>query len=168
MEPEPEPEPADAQPEQSLAELTADILGVLKQHKPVAAEGVDPSLHYRAPHINKQTWTALGDMIAARERSCTGSVAGERWISLRLDGSGFSSAGGRSCNFFTRSPTKATAKYRCGSPNLLPQLPRPRVIEQLLRKTRQITRWRDSPSRALRWPGEVSCESRALLSRELR
>eukprot|EP01045_Picozoa_sp_COSAG04_P024102 COSAG04_NODE_2963_length_3342_cov_2.451742_3_plen_283_part_00 len=92
MEPEPEPELADAQPEQSLAELTADILGVLKQHKPVAAEGVDPSLHYRAPHINKQTWTALGDMIAARERSCTGSVAGDRWISLRLDGSGFSSA----------------------------------------------------------------------------
>ena len=89
---EPEPEPVDEQPEQALAELTADILGVLKQHKPVAAEGVDPSLHYRAPHINKQTWTALGDMIAARERSCTVSVAGERWISLRLDGSGFSSA----------------------------------------------------------------------------
>jgi len=51
---------------------------------------MEPSLHYLAPHIPKATWNALGDLVAAGERTTSGSVAGDCWISLRLDGSGFS------------------------------------------------------------------------------
>jgi tRNA(His) 5'-end guanylyltransferase len=35
-------------------------------------------------------WNAIGDLVSARERETSGSVAGDKWISLRLDGSGFS------------------------------------------------------------------------------
>jgi tRNA(His) 5'-end guanylyltransferase len=53
---------------------------------------MDPSLHYLPPHVPKVQWTALGDLVAARERESAGNVDGSRWISLRLDGSGFSKA----------------------------------------------------------------------------
>merc|ERR550514_2059544 len=51
---------------------------------------MDPSLHYLAPHVSKVSWNALGDLVTQRERSSSGSVPGDEWISLRLDGSGFS------------------------------------------------------------------------------
>uniref|UniRef100_A0A7S0ISQ3 tRNAHis guanylyltransferase catalytic domain-containing protein n=1 Tax=Calcidiscus leptoporus TaxID=127549 RepID=A0A7S0ISQ3_9EUKA len=69
-----------------------DILGRLKRYNPVVVEGMDPRLHYLAPHIPKVDWTALGDIVAAREKSTTGQVDGSQWISLRLDGCGFSKA----------------------------------------------------------------------------
>jgi len=89
--------PADDQatnvPQQrNVEELAQEIIDTLKRYNPVTIEGVDPKLHYLAPHIPKVEWTALGDLIAAREREASGRVDGSRWMSLRLDGSGFSKA----------------------------------------------------------------------------
>lgn len=76
-----------------LVELSNEILARLKRDEPVTVPGMDPSLHYFAPHVPKLFWDALGDLVASREKSTLQScVAGEHWISLRLDGSGFSRA----------------------------------------------------------------------------
>merc|ERR1712085_125767 len=67
-------------------------MGLLKRYEPSVVPGVDPSVHYLAPHVPKATWTAIGDAVSACEKNSYGSVDGSRWISLRLDGSGFSKA----------------------------------------------------------------------------
>ena len=81
-----------AQAAESIEVLSQDILDKLRRYKPVTVEGMDPSLHYLAPHIPKAEWTALGDLVAAREKAAAGRVDGSQWISLRLDGCGFSKA----------------------------------------------------------------------------
>eukprot|EP00449_Zooxanthella_nutricula_P015585 CAMPEP_0198545932 /NCGR_PEP_ID=MMETSP1462-20131121/65758_1 /TAXON_ID=1333877 /ORGANISM="Brandtodinium nutriculum, Strain RCC3387" /LENGTH=300 /DNA_ID=CAMNT_0044276349 /DNA_START=200 /DNA_END=1102 /DNA_ORIENTATION=- len=68
------------------------IMHTLTTYDPVTVPNMDPSLHYLAPHVPKVTWTALGDLVSSREREPLQRVVGERWISLRLDGSGFSRA----------------------------------------------------------------------------
>jgi len=73
-----------------LKETCGDILTKLKLYSPITIPGMEPSLHYLAPHIPKTTWTALGDLVSAREKSSNGRVDGSCWISLRLDGSNFS------------------------------------------------------------------------------
>jgi tRNA(His) 5'-end guanylyltransferase len=80
----------DAPTEPSLAESAASVMNLLRTRNPEGVSGMDPSLHYFAPHVNKATWSGLGDLVAARESSSFGSVPGHRWISLRLDGCGFS------------------------------------------------------------------------------
>lgn len=75
-----------------LEELSESVLGQLVSGKPVAVADVDPSLHYLAPYVPKPTWSALGDLVAAREKKASGLVDGSRWLSLRLDGCGFSKA----------------------------------------------------------------------------
>jgi len=83
----------DAEADASLVERSAEILERLKRHDPVKVPGMDLSLHYFAPHVPKVTWSALGDLVAAREKSTLQyKVSGEHWMSLRLDGSGFSKA----------------------------------------------------------------------------
>ena len=76
----------------SIETLSQDVLAKLKRYQPVTIEGVDPAMHYLAPHIPKCEWTALGDLVAAREKQAAGRVDGSKWISLRLDGCGFSKA----------------------------------------------------------------------------
>jgi len=77
----------------SLKQRSADILDRLKRFDPVIVPGIDPSLHYFAPHLPKVSWDALGDLAAGREKSTLQySVSGRHWMSLRLDGSGFSRA----------------------------------------------------------------------------
>merc|ERR1712194_979333 len=78
--------------EDGLAEQAENILALLKRYEPSVVPGVDPSVHYLAPHVPKATWTAIGDAVSACEKNSYGSVDGSRWISLRLDGSGFSKA----------------------------------------------------------------------------
>lgn len=75
---------------ETLERSAENIISLLKVYKPVTVLDMDPSLHYLAPHVPKGVWTALGDLVAAREREASGNVAGSCWISLRLDGSGFS------------------------------------------------------------------------------
>jgi len=85
---------SDAKPsdEPTILQLSADILALLKKWEPVVVDGMDPALHYLAPHVPKVRWTALGNLVAAREKTTFGSVDGARWMSLRLDGCGFSRA----------------------------------------------------------------------------
>lgn len=80
----------DAGADESIAGSAESVLTLLRTRRSEGVPGMDPSLHYFAPHVNKATWSALGDLVAARESSSFGSVPGDRWISLRLDGCGFS------------------------------------------------------------------------------
>jgi len=75
-----------------MAQSADAVLALLKRYDPVRVADMDPALHYLAPHVPKLTWTTLGDLVAERERSTHGRVDGRRWISLRLDGCGFSKA----------------------------------------------------------------------------
>merc|ERR1719393_61945 len=76
--------------EETLAAKAERVRAHMKQHPPTLVDGVDPSLHYLAPHMPKVEWNALGDLVTDREKTSSGSISGERWVSLRLDGSGFS------------------------------------------------------------------------------
>lgn len=78
----------------SVLTVSEEVLGRLKTFSPVVIDGIDPTLHYMAPHIPREVWRSLGDLVAARERMIVpgGFVPGECWISLRLDGSNFSKA----------------------------------------------------------------------------
>jgi len=76
----------------NLHKLAHDILALLKQGKPVEIDGMNAQLHYLPPHVPKMRWTELGDLVAAREKATSGSVDGEQWMTLRLDGCGFSKA----------------------------------------------------------------------------
>ena len=82
--------PPAAEAAADLIQMSEDILAPLKRYHPVTVEGVDPTLHWLAPHIPKVRWTALGDAVVLREKRSSGAVKGEKWISLRLDGSNFS------------------------------------------------------------------------------
>jgi len=88
------PEAADGaeEPGGKLLAAAEAVVEKLKAFKPVVLEGMDPSLHYLPPHVPKATWEALGDMVAANEKTCVARVDGSSWISLRLDGCGFSKA----------------------------------------------------------------------------
>ena len=80
--------------EPPLTEVVLGVIASLREQEPTVAEGVPPALHYLPPYLYKSRWVALGDLVVARERACgaLSNVGDERWISLRLDGSGFSSA----------------------------------------------------------------------------
>eukprot|EP01050_Picozoa_sp_SAG11_P031450 SAG11_NODE_9775_length_881_cov_1.590793_1_plen_236_part_10 len=88
----------------TLAEASAHILRLLAtRHPRVVPGGSFPpqsdggaELHQLPPHIPKPTWGALGDKVKqAESEPCPpgsgGRIGGDRWISLRLDGTGFSS-----------------------------------------------------------------------------
>ena len=75
-----------------VAAASEHVIAHLKRFDPELVDGMDPSLHYLAPHLPKVRWAALGDLIAAREKSAAHRIDGSRWMSLRLDGCGFSKA----------------------------------------------------------------------------
>jgi tRNA(His) 5'-end guanylyltransferase len=76
----------------TLRSIGDHVLAAMKKYKPMQVDGMDASLHYLAPHVSKQTWQAMGNLVVEREKTSSGNVDGSRWISLRLDGSGFSKA----------------------------------------------------------------------------
>jgi len=80
------------QPAPDMEKMADKILALIKKYNPVEVDGMDPTLHYLAPHVPKVRWTELGDLVAAREKTTFGSVDGARWMTLRLDGCGFSKA----------------------------------------------------------------------------
>mmetsp|Transcript_64222 Transcript_64222/g.54423 ORF Transcript_64222/g.54423 Transcript_64222/m.54423 type:complete len:120 (-) Transcript_64222:604-963(-) len=53
-------------------------------------EHVDSSLYQYPPHVSKPLWTKLGNAICKREKIGEYNVPGDKWMTLRLDGSGFS------------------------------------------------------------------------------
>jgi len=75
-------------PRRKLSELVDTVASLLESRNPAAVpEGVH---HTLPPHLPKTLWTELGDAIKEAERPCASSIAGERFITLRLDGTGFS------------------------------------------------------------------------------
>lgn len=82
----------DSDSQQSLQELSLSILRMLRDRQPVTVEGVDPALHYLPPYVPKFNWNQVGDLVSQIEKNppASGKVPGERWISLRLDGTCFS------------------------------------------------------------------------------
>lgn len=73
---------------QSLASASAGILELLRTRKPRTRE-VSSELHPNPPCVPKKAFTELGDLIKTAERHTTPRIAGDRWISLRLDGKNF-------------------------------------------------------------------------------
>eukprot|EP00929_Paragymnodinium_shiwhaense_P015759 TRINITY_DN123864_c0_g1_i1.p1 TRINITY_DN123864_c0_g1~~TRINITY_DN123864_c0_g1_i1.p1 ORF type:complete len:362 (-),score=65.12 TRINITY_DN123864_c0_g1_i1:273-1358(-) len=81
----------------SLAETSERIVELLKRREPQVMEGLPPELHWLPPHIPKVSdkgvcWETLGALVRKAENNIpsSGMVDGSRWISLRLDGTGFS------------------------------------------------------------------------------
>uniref|UniRef100_A0A7S4KI77 tRNAHis guanylyltransferase catalytic domain-containing protein n=1 Tax=Paramoeba aestuarina TaxID=180227 RepID=A0A7S4KI77_9EUKA len=76
------------QPNRSLKEITESISLLVKQGKPMKFE---EDLNYTLPpFVSKPQWTELGDALRIAEKYSTGNVPGNKFISLRLDGHGFS------------------------------------------------------------------------------
>lgn len=73
-----------------LKERAQRICLLLKERKPRRVEGVPAELHPLPPFIDKTSWADLGNAIKDAERPTFVSVPGDRWISLRCDGTGFS------------------------------------------------------------------------------
>lgn len=74
-----------------LLEKSMNVLSLLKRYHPVEIDGMDKHLHYFPPHIPKVTWTDLGDKVVVKEKQLNNmNIHGSQWISLRLDGQGFS------------------------------------------------------------------------------
>ena len=74
----------------SLAFTTRAIIKTLAEGSRTTIADVDPSLHYLPPYVPKPIWTTLGNLVTAHEKVSEETIHGSRWISLRLDGSGFS------------------------------------------------------------------------------
>ena len=85
-------EQVDAEDSSSLEANSAAIVDVLDSTPPTVVADFDFSLHYLPPYVPKPTWAALGNLVTAREKVSVGAFHGSRWISLRLDGCGFSKA----------------------------------------------------------------------------
>jgi tRNA(His) 5'-end guanylyltransferase len=81
---------AEAPPNESLSTKSEWVKAHIRKHPPTQIPDVDPAIHYVAPHVPKPVWNALGDLVSEREKTSHGSIDGSHWISLRLDGSGFS------------------------------------------------------------------------------
>jgi len=78
------------EPRESLNVLTENIKAMLKDRDPSVIDGIPSELHPLPPFISKKYWTELGDAVKVAEKPHCDSVPGEKWISLRCDGSGFS------------------------------------------------------------------------------
>ena len=70
---------APAPDSKELVEKTDAIIATLKKYNPVQIEGMDPALHYLAPHIPRTVWADLGNLIVAREKAPMFSVPGDKW-----------------------------------------------------------------------------------------
>lgn len=77
-------------PPLELAALSTEVRHLLATRRPLLVEGVYSELHQLPPHIPKAVWTKLGDAIKVAEQPGFDNVPGSRFITLRLDGSGFS------------------------------------------------------------------------------
>eukprot|EP01060_Flectonema_neradi_P015402 TRINITY_DN22005_c0_g1_i1.p1 TRINITY_DN22005_c0_g1~~TRINITY_DN22005_c0_g1_i1.p1 ORF type:complete len:323 (+),score=67.75 TRINITY_DN22005_c0_g1_i1:131-1099(+) len=78
----------------SEIEAPADIVDTiwrkLSEMCPKVVEGVTKELHQMPPFIPKAYWTELGNTIKKHENPPMSGITGDKWISLRLDGTGFS------------------------------------------------------------------------------
>lgn len=80
-----------------LSRLASELQELLVSRKPRRIEGITDELYELPPFIPKAVWTSLGDTLQSFERPEVQKVSGERYITLRLDGSGFSKLTRRLC-----------------------------------------------------------------------
>ncbi|CAB9500138.1 tRNAHis guanylyltransferase [Seminavis robusta] len=77
----------------TMAEAALRLQTQLKESVPPRWDSVPFDLHPLAPFVAKPEWTMLGDAIKKAEQpnqEYTHHIPGEKWISLRCDGTGFS------------------------------------------------------------------------------
>lgn len=76
-----------------VSEAMHKVDAALRQCRPaIEVVGLTDDHHRLAPFVPKQIWTDLGDAVRAQEQPAVVSIPGDKWISLRLDGTGFSKA----------------------------------------------------------------------------
>ncbi|CAK8992110.1 unnamed protein product [Durusdinium trenchii] len=75
---------------ESIEELAKEINELLQERHPKKIPGVSDELYQLPPFIPKATWSRLGDVLRICEFPNSQRISGERFITLRLDGSGFS------------------------------------------------------------------------------
>eukprot|EP00490_Sorites_sp_Unknown_P000089 CAMPEP_0114646988 /NCGR_PEP_ID=MMETSP0191-20121206/5508_1 /TAXON_ID=126664 /ORGANISM="Sorites sp." /LENGTH=342 /DNA_ID=CAMNT_0001859981 /DNA_START=19 /DNA_END=1047 /DNA_ORIENTATION=- len=73
-----------------IAKISREIHQLLKERRPKSIEGVTDDLYQLPPFIPKAMWSQLGDALRDCEFPAMQRIPGERFITLRLDGSGFS------------------------------------------------------------------------------
>lgn len=73
-----------------LRDSAQKVISMLRTRLPRLIEGVPGENHEQPPHIRKQVWEDLGALVRAKESSSITEIPGQQWISLRLDGCGFS------------------------------------------------------------------------------
>ena len=66
------------------------IWDMLSKMNPKRVEGVTKELHELPPFIPKANWTEVGNSIKKHENPPMSGISGDKWISMRLDGTGFS------------------------------------------------------------------------------
>lgn len=78
-------------PEPSTLKATAEaIAALLKERQPRWIESVPADLHPLPPFLSRNEWGQLGDLLRLAEQPSLVQIPGEKWISLRCDGTGFS------------------------------------------------------------------------------
>ncbi len=74
----------------TLLELTNIIMEMLRTREPISIDDVPKDIYQFSPYIPKNYWNDLGDAVNIKEKQQIYNIDGNKWISLRLDGSGFS------------------------------------------------------------------------------
>lgn len=74
----------------SIAEIAQEVLELLEKRHPKTVPGITDELYELPPFIPKAVWSRLGDALRDCEFPTMQRIPGERVITLRLDGSGFS------------------------------------------------------------------------------
>lgn len=67
-----------------------NVVSMLRTRYPKSIEGVSAENHELPPHLPKPVWENLGRLVRAQENPTVVQIPGHLWISLRLDGCGFS------------------------------------------------------------------------------
>lgn len=73
-----------------LKENAEYISNLLKTRNPLTIKGITDDLYILPPFVDKNTWLTLGDHLKQNEKLNQNQIDGSKWISLRLDGKGFS------------------------------------------------------------------------------
>ena len=74
-----------------MVSTTKQIISILNKGRVEAAPVVPPSAYVQLNRAPKYLWTKLGNIVKAREKATVQySIPGNYWITLRLDGTGFS------------------------------------------------------------------------------
>lgn len=76
--------------DRTLNTKAGQITELLKTRMPRNYPGITPDLYPLPPFIPKTIWNEVGDVVKQAETHLLRNVPGHRWISLRLDGSHFS------------------------------------------------------------------------------